>query len=288
VLTELPSYPGALDAIRTNGARVVPVALAQSGGWDVAAMQAALRQMSPRLAYLIPDYHNPTGGYIDEQQRRAFLKVARSTSTTVVVDESFIELGLAAREDGRQVDAPHHTAAIDSSVVTIGSLSKPVWGGLRIGWVRASADIVRRLGAQRAASDMSGSALDQLVGAALFERLDDVVELRRAQLTPRRDALLSALARELPQWRAPVPAGGVSVWVELDAPQSTPLSLLAAQAGVQIVPGSRFGIDGTLERFVRVPYTLPPDELDDAVARLASAWGQLDRSGRGSRQLVVA
>ena len=74
VLTELPSYPGALDAIRTNGARVVPVAARADGGWDVGAMQAALRQTSPRLAYLIPDYHNPTGGYIDEQQRRDVLQ----------------------------------------------------------------------------------------------------------------------------------------------------------------------------------------------------------------------
>jgi aspartate/methionine/tyrosine aminotransferase len=69
---------------------------------------------------------------------------------------------------------------------------------------------------------------------------------------------------------------------------ATPLALLADQAGVQLVPGSRFGIDGTLERFVRVPYTLPPDQLDDAVGRLAAAWAALDRSGRTARQLVVA
>ena len=195
VLTELPSYPGALDAIRTNGARVVPVALAQSGGWDVAAMQAALRQASPRLAYLIPDYHNPTGGYIDEQQRRDVLTVARSTGTTVIVDESFVHLGLAPADDTDDaIGSPRATAALDPSVVTIGSLSKPVWGGLRIGWVRASADLVRRLSVQRAASDMSGSALDQLVGVSLFERLDEIVALRRAQLAPQRDALLAALA----------------------------------------------------------------------------------------------
>jgi DNA-binding transcriptional MocR family regulator len=288
VLTELPSYPGALDAIRANTARIVPVAMAPTGGWELGLMQAALRQTAPRLAYLIPDYHNPTGTLIDEEQRREVLRVARSTGTTVVVDETFVELGLPSAHPERPVARPRHTAALDSSVVTVGSLSKPVWGGLRIGWVRAAPDLVRRLSSLRAASDMSGSALDQLVGAAVFERLDEIVALRREQLAAQRSAVLDALARYLPQWRAPMPAGGLSVWAELDAPLATPLSLLAAQGGVHIVAGSRFGVDGTLERFLRVPFALPPDQLDDAVQRLAAAWAQLDRSGRATRTLVVA
>ena len=255
-------------------------------------MQAALRQTAPRLAYLIPDYHNPTGGYIDEQQRRDVLRVARSTGTTVIVDESFVAPRPAAgrRPPTAPIAPARHTAALDSSVVTIGSLSKPVWGGLRIGWVRASTDLVRRLSAQRAASDMSGSVLDQLVGVALFERLRrDRRAAAGPAACPQRDALLAALARELPGWRAPVPAGGMSVWVELDAPLATPLSLLAAQAGVQIVPGSRFGVDGTLERFLRVPYALAARAARRRGRRLAAAWAQLDRVGHGAtRQLVVA
>ena len=289
VLTELPSYPGALDAIRANGARVVPVARPVHGGWDVAAMTAGLRQTSPRLAYLIPDYHNPTGDYIDVQQRRDVLRSARHAGTTVVVDESFVHLGLPpyGQPDG-PVAPDLATAALDSSVVTIGSLSKPVWGGLRIGWVRASTDLVRRLSALRAATDMSGSILDQLVGVALYDRLDEIVELRRAQLIPRRDAVIAALARELPGWHVPVPAGGLCTWVELDAPLGTPLTLLAAQLGLHLVAGSRFGVDGTLERFLRIPYALAPDQLDDAIGRLAVAWSQLDHSDRPAHQLVVA
>ena len=107
-------------------------------------------------------------------------------------------------------------------------------------------------------------------------------------MLPRRDALLAAIARELPEWRAAVPQGGLSVWAELDAPLSTPLTLMAAQAGVIVVPGSRFGIDGTLERFLRIPFALPADRLDEAMRRLAAAWGQLDRSGASARRLIVA
>jgi DNA-binding transcriptional MocR family regulator len=288
VLTELPTYPGAVDAIRANGARVVPVPLAATAGatpgygdgWQVEQMQATLRQTAPRLAYLIPDFHNPTGLLVGESHRREVLRTARRTGTTVVVDESFVDMGFCAGE--------RPSAAIDSSVISIGSLSKPVWGGLRIGWVRASAELVSRLAALRASIDMGGPVLDQLVAAELFADLDAVMAARVGQLRTQRDALLAALARELPQWRARVPQGGLSLWAELDAPLSTPLSLMAMQAGVVVVPGSRFGVDGTLERFLRLPYSLPADRLDEAVCRLAAVWRQLDRSGIAARQLVVA
>lgn len=280
VLTELPTYPGALDALRGNGARVVPVPMSVDGGWQVGQIQATLRQTSPRLAYLIPDYHNPTGALVPDQDRRDVLRAARHVGTTVVVDESFVELGFGT--------AARPSARLDGSVISIGSLSKPVWGGLRLGWVRASSDLVRRLAAQRAATDVAGSALDQLVGTVLFTELDDIAIRRRAELQPRRDALIAALHAHLPGWRMRVPDGGLSVWVELDAPQGTPLTQVAAQHGVTLVPGSRFGVDGTLERFMRLPFALPAERLDEAVRRIAAAWQQLDHSGSAMRQLVVA
>ena len=281
VITELPTYPGALDAVRANGGRVVPVAMAPQGGWHVAQLQAALRQSAARLAFLVPDYHNPTGALVGEQDRREVLRVARQNGTTVVVDESFVELGYEGRTE-------RPVAALDQSVVTVGSLSKLVWGGLRIGWVRASTELVHRLAALRTSIDLGGAVLNQLVAATLLDRVDEIAAQRVAELRPRRDALLAALARELPQWHAAVPQGGLSLWAELDAPLSTPLSMLAAQAGVVLVPGSRFGVDGTLERFLRLPFSLPVDRIDEAVRRIAGVREQLDGSGLAARQLVVA
>lgn len=280
VLTELPTYPGVLDAARANGARIVPVPMAAAGGWQVDQLEATLRQTAPRLAYLTPDFHNPTGALVGDAERRAVLREARRTGTTVIVDESFVDLGFTAPATPM--------AALDGSVVTVGSLSKPVWGGLRIGWLRATPDLVHRLAALRASIDLGGPVLDQLVAAQLFGNLDAIAADRVAELLPRRDALLAALARELPTWRSPVPQGGLSLWVELDAPLSTPLTMLAGQAGVVVVPGSRFGVDGTLERFLRLPYSLPADRLDEAVRRLAGVWRGLDRPGAAARQLVVA
>ena len=282
VLTELPTFAGALDAIRGNGARVVPVPLAgtSAGGWDVEQVRAALRQTAPRLAYLMPDFHNPTGALMGEAARRDVLRAARQTGTTVVVDESFVGLGFGPDETP--------CAALDPTVVSLGSLSKPVWGGLRIGWLRAPADLVQRLAVLRASVDMGGAVLEQLIAAELVADLDSILANRVAELRPQRDALVAALARELPQWRVSLPEGGLSLWAELDAPLSTPLSLLAPPAGVLLVPGSRFGVDGTLERFLRLPYAQPVDRLEQAVRRIAGAYAQLDRTGSGTRQLVVA
>jgi DNA-binding transcriptional MocR family regulator len=280
VLTELPSYPGALDSIRANGGRVVPVPMAAAGGWQVDQMRATLRQTAARLAYLTPDFHNPTGALVPEADRREVLKVARQTGTTVVVDESFVDLGFGVTE--------RPTAALDPTVVTVGSLSKPVWGGLRIGWLRASTDLVHRLAALRTSIDMGGPVLDQVVAAGLLPQLDTIAAQRVAELRPQRDALVAALAAELPTWRMTMPQGGLSLWAELPSPLSTPLTMLAAQAGVVVVPGSRFGVDGTLERFLRLPYALPAERLVEAVHRLAGVWAQLDRTGAAARQLVVA
>ena len=280
VITELPTYSGALDTIRANGGRIVPVPMAADGGWQVDALRNTLRQAAARLAFLIPDHHNPTGAHMPDDERRAVLAASRLTGTTVVVDESFVELGFGT--------AARAAASFDDTVVTIGSLSKPVWGGLRVGWIRASTDLVQRLAALRASIDLSGPVLEQLVATRLMDRLDDIAAWRREALLPQRDALLAALARELPQWRALVPTGGLSLWVELDAPMSTSLSLLSTQAGVVLVPGSRFGIDGTLERFLRLPYALPVAQLEDAVRRIASVRAHLPRPDASTRPLIVA
>ena len=284
VLTELPTYPGAIDGVRRIGARTVSVPMAAEGGWDVATLRATLRQTAPRLAYLIPDFHNPTGALVEEDSRREVLRAARQTGTTVVVDESFVELGFCA--------PVRSTAAIDPSVIVVGSLSKPVWGGLRIGWIRASAELVQRLAALRASIDMGGAVLDQLVAAEIVPQLPALMPERIALLRERRDALATMLQRELPEWRFALPQGGISLWAELDAPLSTSLTMLAAPAGVIVVPGSRFGVDGTLERFLRVPFSLPAEQLELAVQRLATVWRGLDRSidrtGAAARQLVVA
>ena len=137
-------------------------------------MRAALRQTRRAWPTLIPDYHNPTGAL--DGRRRPPGRPAHRPPDRHDGDR---------RRDLRRTRLPARAtpaAAIDPSVITIGSLSKPVWGGLRIGWVRASAELVRRLAALRASIDMGGAVLDQLVAAEILPDLDTLMPERVAGL----------------------------------------------------------------------------------------------------------
>ncbi|WP_255449060.1 aminotransferase class I/II-fold pyridoxal phosphate-dependent enzyme [Cellulomonas sp. JZ18] len=150
---------------------------------------------------------------------------------------------------------------------------------MRVGWVRAHPDLVGRLAQRRAHVDIGSSVLDQLVTAALLSRAEEVLAARVDAVRAQREVLLGALRERLPSWRVPVPAGGLSAWVDLGAPVSSALSALAHAHGVRIVPGTAFGVDGTFEDRLRVPFSRPPAELRRAVDGLAAAWAVLDPSG---------
>ena len=134
---------------------------------------------------------------------------------------------------------------------------------------------------------MASPVLDQLIAARLLARRSSVVAARRAALLARRAALLAALRAHLPAWRCTVPYGGVCLWVELDAPVASALARAALELGVRVAPGPRFGADGTMERFLRLPYTLPEAELVDAVRRLAQARDEIDRPAPAARSLAI-
>jgi DNA-binding transcriptional MocR family regulator len=233
-------------------------------------------QTSPRLAFLMPDFQNPTGALVPTDQRQAVVAAARRSGTRLVIDESFVDLDL--RSDGEQHRLPEPMAALDPSVISLGSLSKQIWGGLRVGWLRADPDTVQRLAVVRARGDMGGAVIEQLIADQLLRKLAPMTRTRCAQLRGRRDTLLDALNHRLPGWRTSRPAGGLSTWVELDAPSATLLTAALEQRGVLLNPGSRFTPVGTLERFLRLPFALPSPALVEAVDILADTWAQLDVS----------
>jgi DNA-binding transcriptional MocR family regulator len=275
VLVESPTYPNALAALAARRARIATHGV-DGSGWDADLLLGTLRQTRPRLAYLIPEFHNPTGHLMPTGLRERLVATAHAAGTDLVVDESFVDLPL----DGQPMPPPVAVFDRHSRVISIGGLSKPYWGGMRIGWVRASAPTVQRLAAIRVGVDMASPVLDQLVGARLLDLADRIVPARRRQLLAQRDALVAALSAALPEWHFRVPAGGLTLWVELDGPISSALARAAEEVGVRLAPGPRFGLDGTLERFLRVPYTLPPADLVEAVQRLAAVRYDLDRAAR--------
>jgi DNA-binding transcriptional MocR family regulator len=271
VMVERPTYPHALGALRRMGARLVPAGVNE--GWDVELMAGAMRQAAVRLAYTVPDFHNPTGRLMGAGDRAALVDAARRADALLVVDETFAELA----HDPAAPRVPP-VAAFDTGgrVISIGSASKLMWGGLRIGWIRTTAPLARRLIVAREPLDMASPILDQLIVRELLLRVEEVRAERAASLLGGRDALAAALRERLPGWEFALPAGGMSLWARLGAPVATLLSEAAERRGVCVVPGPVFGADGVLEDYVRLPYVLPPGTLREAVDRLALAYREVE------------
>jgi DNA-binding transcriptional MocR family regulator len=271
VLVEHPSYPNALDATRALGRRAVPVAVSPGDPDAVALdMHRAARTTSPRAAYLMPDFQNPTGLLLDEPQRRRLAVGLEQTGVVAVVDETLVELGL-------DVPAPPPFAAVarPDLAVTVGSMSKSVWGGLRVGWVRAEPDVVRRLAAVAGRTHMSGPVLEQLAACHLLDASDALLAARRAALREQRAALVAAVARHLSGWESPVPPGGLVVWCRLPGLSSTSVVSAAAGRGLLLAPGPRFGTGHSFDDRLRLPYTQPVPVIERAVALLAEVVADL-------------
>jgi DNA-binding transcriptional MocR family regulator len=268
VLVEQPTYHGALSAMGTRGIRPVPVAMTQEG-WELDAVDAAVRQLSPSLAYLIPDNHNPTGMTMPPAQRKRLAQIIAETRTRTIIDETITDMWL-----DEEMPAPFAASMTSRRdlLLTVGSMSKSCWGGLRIGWIRAERSTLTTIAALRPAIDMGTAIVEQLAAARLLGIADEFLPERRDLLRSRRALLLELLDEHLPDWQPNPGKGGLSLWVRLPAPMSSALSAAASRMGLEIPPGPRFGVDGTLERFIRVPYALPDEQLTEAVVLLARAW----------------
>ncbi|MGW2862004.1 MocR-like transcription factor YczR [Streptomyces sp. NPDC001205] len=267
-LVESPSYPNALDAVRHAGLRITPVPVTEDG-WDIELLECTLRQTAPRLAYLIPDFQNPTGALMSTEQRTRLLRAARATGTWLLIDETMAEMSLEGPAPAPFVSLAHQGES--EQIVTVGSLSKTHWGGLRTGWVRASSRLVNELAALRIHVDLAPSLVDQVLAKTLLPGMDDVLRTRLPQLRERRDALAASLARHLPEWRWQSPAGGLCLWVDLGRPVAGVLAQAALAHGVNLQPGSRFAADpGTHEHRLRIPFVHEPERAEEAVRRLAA------------------
>ncbi len=277
VLVETPVYPNATLAIRHSGARLTGVPV-DPDGWDLGGVASALRQTSPRLAYLIPDFQNPTGNLMSEAQREEYAALLRRARTVAVVDEAHQALAL----DGQTMPRPF--AAFAPETLTIGSASKTFWGGLRLGWIRAPEGQMERLTGARVGLDLGAPVMEQLVLARLLARGDEAVDTHRDRLRPQRDRLAAALAEQLPDWRFRLPSGGLALWCQLPRALGTALADEAERHGVIIAPGPVFAAEGGLDQFVRIPWTRPGDELEEAVRRIAAAWSVVREERGGARR----
>ena len=223
-----------------------------------------MRAAAATAALLIPDFHNPTGALMGDDDRAVLARALRQARTVPVIDETIAEVDL----DGGPMPLPF--AAHDPRAPSASS-SKSHWGGLRTGWVRAPRSALAPLVASRVTSDLGSGAR-----AAGAPRADagrpGLTQARRDDLRSSRDALVAALTARLPELRFRVPRGGLFLWCELpDGVDATSVAVAAEDEGLLVAAGPQLRPRRRPERWVRLPYVLAPDTMTEAVERLTRA-----------------
>ncbi|GAA2278966.1 PLP-dependent aminotransferase family protein [Nonomuraea roseoviolacea subsp. roseoviolacea] len=272
VLTQSPTYPGALEVFRHAAAVVRPVALTApaSGSGPAPDLAAALRER-PSLVYTVPTASNPTGATLPAGERRRLARLTGEHDVPIIDDEVCAELCFSG-----ETPPPVASYARGEQVITIASLSKVVWGGLRVGWVRAPAPLVSRLARLRAVHDLGGEVLGQVAAAALLRRLPEIRPARVRELRDGHDHLCAELAARLPSWSFEPATGGQTIWVRIPRGDVDAFAQVALRHGVAVPPGRSFDPLGGHAEYMRLHFLFPREELSRAVAGLAAAWDAYD------------
>ncbi len=277
VLVEAPSYHEALDIIRDYPVQLAAVAL-DDQGLIVEALAERLealkaRRARPRLLYTIPTFQNPSGVTLSADRRPDLLELARRHDLLIVEDDVYRDLAFEA-------SPPPSLYALDAAaggqtVIRLGSFSKILAPGLRVGWLMAApAHVTRLTGSGLFSSGGGANPFSACVTAVFCEKgwlephIARLVEVYRQ----RRDVMLAALETTMPatvRWTRP--GGGFFVWLTLPEPlQARDVLHAAHQKGITFLTGERFFAEGGGERHIRLPFSfIAPPEMENGIHKLA-------------------
>ncbi len=267
VLGEDDTWPGLIDSVRQRGARFEPIKM-DHDGIIIADLEAKADRFRPALIALNPQHQNPTGSRLPVDRVRAVAALASRSRVPVIEDRVAADLGFDRR----------HLPAIDEFDtggygITVGSICKVAWPGLRLGWMRADAQVINRIRSHKATLDMFTPALSQLLAIEVIERYDEFVAERLVDLQGSAEVVIERLQKDFPDWSFLPPRGGYSVWATLPGHVSADAFVQAAGLqGVLVVSGRAFCPNNADCSNIRIPYTAPPEVLDKALDRLAETW----------------
>jgi len=268
VVVEAPTYLGAIQSFPSFEAELVPVSVDENG-LDVAALEQRLAGgLRPKLLYTIPDHQNPAGISLAADRRPTLVELARFYGFLVVEDVAYRELSF----DGDSL-ASLWSLGTDI-VVQVGTTSKTLFPGVRLGWAAGPAGVVDRLVEAKQVTDQCAGAL----GQRLFEEadrrgwIDEQVARSRALYRRKCVRMLAALQRAMPDSaRWTTPRGGFFSWLTLPGVDAVELAERAAERGVAVVPGMLFFPDRRGAETVRLSFSLVDEErIDDGIERLGS------------------
>jgi len=274
IAAQFPTYLGALDAWRPRSPSFRKMMVEDAGFDPVAAFDGA------QFAYTVPNFSNPTGRMVNVDMRQRLVDAAHRGGTWLVEDDPYGTLHYDGAPLPRLIELSARACpgeAYQGPVVYLGTLSKEIVPGLRIGWVVAAPEMIEALTLAKQGSDMCTSGVTQRIAlaaleAGLIERIQPaILDIYRR----RRDALCTAMATHLRDWFDwEVPTGGMFVWASVrDATIDTDLLLPHAMAaGVCVTPSSVFDDSGANRSAIRINFTLnDADRLSEGVRRLATA-----------------
>ena len=276
VAIEEPSYPRAMQVFRAFGAQLLPVPM-KDGGLDPEHLDRLLVRQSPKLLYCQPSAHNPTGLTMQPEARKRLLEVAARHRLPIMEDGFDGSLFF-----GPQPPAPLKALDVSGLVIYVGTFSKILFPGLRLGWIVAAPELIDRL---EVAKDLADIHTSPLIQAAVYhfcrQRLLDRHQARvLREYGRRRAALLGSLVKRMPTgvtWTET--EGGFSLLVTLPAGlDAAPLLERAAARGVIFTPGNAFFVDGGGERTLRLSFSaLPLAQIDEGIKRLAETIRDVQR-----------
>jgi DNA-binding transcriptional MocR family regulator len=284
VVVEDPTFPGAIDSFRVAGARLLAVPVTDDGV-DLDRLSAFVDDSEIAFAYLMPTHHNPTGALMPVAQRKELAKLAEATGLVVVEDDALAELGHAD-----SVPLPVAAYTRRGIVLSISSLSKIFWGGLRVGWIRGPKEMISHLGQIKAVHDLGSSVISQIVAVPLIDQLGKARIVRRAEAVEGLARLEQLLRLHLPTWTWRSPTGGLSLWVRLPHGSATELARIALRRGLAIVPGSVMSPRGGFDDHLRLPLGRDVATMAAGVELLAAAWNEYEAmipSQDGPLRIVV-
>jgi len=294
VAVELPSYVGALNAFANYQARPLGVPL-DGEGLVVEALDELLRARQrageplPKLVYLIPNFHNPAGVTLSLERRRRLVELARRWGLVILEDDAYGEL----RFEGEPLP-PLAALAPEGRVFYLGSFSKVLTPGVRVGWIVAPAEVIRKLSVAKQGTDLCTNALGQKLVVEALRRglLEPHVRGLRDLYRVRRDRMLAALERHFPagaRWTRP--EGGFFVWLRL--PEGVDTRALLPEAvrreRVGYISGWCFFCDGSGHNTIRLAFSqADPGAIEEGIGRLGRFFAPYlaaqaaDRAGQGN------
>ena len=273
VVVEAPSYDRTLLALRELGAELLVIPL-EADGIDVEALARALEGGArPKLAHVIPNFHNPGGCTLSLEKRRRLLELGAQYGFTVFEDDPYVDIRFAGEE------LPTMFALDERDVVVYASsFSKTVCPGIRVGYLLGPEELIGEIRGIATNTYISPNMVAQAIVAEFRSSgaIDSSIATVKDALRERRDVLCAALERELPDARFVVPEGGYFLWVDLpEGADAARLAEAAAERGVVFVKGTDFLLEGGENSF-RIAYSgVTPELIEEAVSRLAEAYREL-------------